>query len=317
MESAPYFDSIAEGPADGAAYWLTAQDGVRLRLGVWPEGTEGTVLLFPGRTEYIEKYAPAAEAYRQRGFASIAVDWRGQGLADRLLDDPLVGHVRRFDDYQFDVAAVLKAVKALNLPEPYYMIGHSMGGCIGLRALHNGLPVTAAAFSGPMWGIQIPAYKRPFAHALCGSAVMFGFSHQFAPDTTGPNIYVLTDPFEGNKLTHDREMWDFMKMQAKAHPEMQIGGPSLNWLREALAECAALLRMPAPQIPAITLLGDGEIIVSKPAIHTHMARWPGGELVILDECRHEPMMEGPHLRERVFDSTSAFFRNHAARQKTA
>ena len=76
----------------GAAFWLTAADGVRLRVGLWSHpGAQGTVLLLPGRTEYVEKYGRAAADLRSRGYATLAIDWRGQGLADRALDDPMSG----------------------------------------------------------------------------------------------------------------------------------------------------------------------------------------------------------------------------------
>ena len=55
---APLFDDVRAGPDTGAAYWATTSDGVRVRLGVWPKAdARGTVLLFPGRTEYIENTA--------------------------------------------------------------------------------------------------------------------------------------------------------------------------------------------------------------------------------------------------------------------
>ena len=60
MEDAPLFEDVAQGPPNGRAYWLDGSDGVRIRMGHWPKRgrrkVRGTVLLFPGRTEYIEKY---------------------------------------------------------------------------------------------------------------------------------------------------------------------------------------------------------------------------------------------------------------------
>ena len=84
LSAAPLFKDVSPAPIAGKAYWTHASDGVRIRLGVYhPDGATGTVLLFPGRTEYVEKYAPAAGELAQRGLATIVVDWRGQGLADR------------------------------------------------------------------------------------------------------------------------------------------------------------------------------------------------------------------------------------------
>jgi len=53
LEAAPLFTDIAPGLAGGAAYWAETSDEKRIRVAHWsPEGAKGTVLLFPGRTEY-------------------------------------------------------------------------------------------------------------------------------------------------------------------------------------------------------------------------------------------------------------------------
>ena len=113
LSPAPLHTEIANGPDDGRAYWLTTPDGVRIRIGVWGGGDKGTVLLFPGRTEFVEKYGVTAKGFLERGFSTVAIDWRGQGLADRALDNRLIGHVDDFLDYQKDVEAVLAALPDL------------------------------------------------------------------------------------------------------------------------------------------------------------------------------------------------------------
>ena len=61
--------------------------GVRIRVGLWHrQGPAGTVLLFPGRTEYVEKYGRTARLLAARGLATLVIDWRGQGIADRLVE---------------------------------------------------------------------------------------------------------------------------------------------------------------------------------------------------------------------------------------
>ena len=70
MTPAPLYTDIADGPSGGQAFWLTAEDGVRLRAAIWPGGSKGTVFLLPGRTEYIEKYGRAAGDLAARGFAT-------------------------------------------------------------------------------------------------------------------------------------------------------------------------------------------------------------------------------------------------------
>ena len=252
MDAAPFHAALADGPPGGFARWLRAADGVHLRIAVWPTGERGTVLLFPGRTEYAEKYGRAAGDLAARGYATVAVDWRGQGLADRPLADRNVGHVARFGDFQRDVAAVAEAARALALPEPFYLISHSMGGAIAFRALAEGLAVRAAVFSAPMWGLSLKPATRMLAGVMTVLARSLGFAGRYAP-STGPVTYVASAPFADNVLTTDEGMWDYMKAQITGAPDLALGGPSLNWLHEAMAECRALAALPPPAVPVVTL----------------------------------------------------------------
>ncbi len=307
LDAAPLFTDVCPAPLDGAAYWAHASDGVRIRLGVYrPDDAKGTVLLFPGRTEYVEKYAPAAGDLAKRGFASIIVDWRGQGLADRLLDDNRIGHVGLFADYQLDVQAMVKAAETLGLPKPFYLLGHSMGACIGLRSLYEGIDVAAAAFTGPMWGIRIAAALRPVAWALGTVMPVIGHGHRLPPGRVLES-YVLTAPHEDNLLTSNLEMYDMMRKQLLAHPELELGGPSFLWLREALAETLALSRMPPPNVPADAFVGTNERIVHVGRIEARMRDWPNSGLHVIENGEHEVMMEGPAERKTIFDTIADRF----------
>ena len=307
LDAAPLFTDIAPGPNTGQAHWVMTADGKRIRVGHWNvEGARGTVLIFPGRTEYIEKYGIVANELARRGLASLAIDWRGQGLADRLIDDPLVGHVDSFTDYQKDVSAVMRTARELGLPRPYFLLAHSMGGCIGLRAVMEGLPVQAAAFTGPMWGIYLKPQLRMIATLMASVMPRIGRGHQLPPGTmTTP--YVMAAPFDDNMLTTDPKMFEMMRAQVAAHPELALGGPSFVWLREALAETKHLASRAAPSLPAVTWLGTNERIVFTPRIHERMDDWKGGRLEIVEGGEHEVLMERPDLRMPVYDGLEKLF----------
>ena len=312
LTPAPLHADVADGPADGKAYWLTCPDGVKIRAGVWgtETGTKGTVLLFPGRTEFIEKYGRAAAGFTARGYAVVVIDWRGQGLADRLLPDRALGHVGSFKDYQTDVATLLGLVEDLALPKPLSLFAHSMGGCIGLRALVEDLPVTSAVFTGPMWGIAMTNSKRSLGWVASTAAHNLGLGNIISPGTL-PETYVLSNPFDDNMLTTDPEMFDYMKRQVTKYPDLALGGPTLSWLNHALRECRALAAHPTPNVPCLTYLGTNERIVDKDAIHDRMGRWPNGELVIIEDGEHEIIMECEAVREQVYEAADALFTKHA------
>lgn len=311
LASAPYYADIAYGPEDAAAFWVRTSDDRRLRIGHWPKAAaQGTVLIFNGRTEFIEKYGQIASALSERGFASVSVDWRGQGLSDRLLDNPLIGHVEHFSDYQKDVAALMRAARALDLPRPFFLLAHSMGGAIGLRALTEGLAVRAVVFSGPMWGIRIAPHLRFAAWFLSQAMPRVGQGHRLPPGTKLDH-HVLTDGFEGNLLTRDRAQFDIMHAQLSTYPELQLGGPSFIWLREALAETRHLAGRPSPDLPCLTYLGSNERVVSLAPVHERMRRWRGGELEIVPDGEHEVLMESAAVTGPLYDGIAAFFQRAA------
>ena len=305
-EAAPYFAEVTEAPPGESCVWLRASDGVRIRAALWRAGGKGTVIMFPGRTEYIEKYGPAALDFAKRGYASAALDWRGQGIADRLMEDRAPGHVLDFGDYQKDVAALLDWLTAEDMPRPWYLVGHSMGGCIGLRAIYDCMPVKAVAFSAPMWGIKMQSAMRPLAWTLATLAPRIGMGGKMTP-TTSKITYVMEAAFEGNLLTRDRAMFELMVRQLTTHPDLAIGGPTLQWLGQALLETRALMAMDPPHLPCLTALGINERIVHIEAIKRRMATWPGAEFDLIPDAEHELMMEVPAVRNRFFDKAVALF----------
>lgn len=317
MEQAPFFSEIASGPLPVSACWLKATDGVRTRIAYWvPENARGTLLLCPGRTEFIEKYVHIAGALYNRGYATIVIDWRGQGLADRMLDDRRIGHVDRFSDFQLDLQAMRDAAIRLDLPRPWHILGHSMGGAIALRAVMEGFDVQSCVFSGPMWGIYMSALLRPIGWALAYTAPAVGLGQMLPPSTRLDN-YVKVNPFEGNVLTTDPDMYKLMQDQIEAHPELALGGPSMVWFREALTESHYLSQQPSPALPCVTFLGDGEKIIDTQRVHDRMAAWPGGELLVIENAEHEVMMETPAIRARIVERMVELFDTAAHQDDTA
>ncbi|AXC49775.1 alpha/beta hydrolase [Paracoccus suum] len=324
------------------AWWAEASDGIRLRLARWsPEEARpdvaaawlaglatagpasadalppcnagcGSVLLFPGRTEYAEKYAPIAGVLTAAGLTVLAIDWRGQGASDRLIEDHAIGHVGDFAEYQRDVAAMCAAAEALDLPRPWHLLAHSMGGCIGLRALTDGLPVVSAAFSAPMWGIRFGPLPDPL-----GAGMAVGLARAAGRAGRGPRAVpgvgsVLEMAFSRNPLTSDLDEYIRLMREAAAWPDLVLGAASYDWVRAALAECRALARMPAPHVPALITLSGAEMVVSAPAIRAGATRWPESRLMTLPGARHEALLEVPATRAATFDAILRHFADHCS-----
>ncbi|MCC5955393.1 MAG: alpha/beta hydrolase [Natronohydrobacter sp.] len=305
---APFFADIADAPPPAGVFWVHAADGARLRVAHWPVGARGLVAIFPGRTEVIEKYGRVIRELAQAGYGAAVIDWRGQGLSDRPSGLPLRGHVGDFAEYQQDVAAyraVLDQVEGDATPR--YVLAHSMGGCIALRALISGFPARACAFSAPMWGLPV---GKALAQAVRLATSTLGLAGGDLREIPGAGIKfrLWENPFDDNELTRDLETYSWMQQQVQTHAALRLGAPSLRWLTAALAETRALAGLPAPDLPAFCGLGTRELLVSPEAIETRMAAWPEGTLAIYDGALHELLMETPATRTDFLRQTLALFK---------
>jgi lysophospholipase len=305
VTAAPFFADVAEAPAGAAAHWLTAKDGVRLRAVVWAEGSRGTAVIFPGRTEFAEKYGRVAGELARRGLAVAVIDWRGQGLSDRHPKHATLGHVQDFRDYQLDVAALLGLVGRLGLPGPRYLVAHSMGGCIGLRTLLERADFCGAVFSAPMWHLQMRAATRELTSKMTRLANVLGLGGRLTPGARA-EPGALTAAFAGNALTSDPEVFARCAAQVRTHPELGLGGPSMQWTYAALEEMARLYIAPLPRLPILVLLGSAETVVSTSVIRGQVAKMEDGALVELEGARHEIFMERPEVRARAWDAIDDF-----------
>lgn len=330
MTPAPFYTLPGDPIPRVRSFWLRADDGVRLRAGHWRatagdaesasqsgDTPSGSVLLFAGRTEYLEKYDPVAGDLNAAGYDVLAIDWRGQGLSDRLQDNPRPGHVERFSDYQRDVVELIVAAQELDLPRPWHMLAHSMGGAIGLAALEGGLPVSSAAFSSPMWGIDFRIIPLPVVLGLSGLLIRLGRGGRPAPGTGGDDAFVLLDPYVKNLLTGDGPRWGRIVAEAATWPEIALGGATNKWVHEAVRECRRLDGLPAsalPEMPALIALGGREKVVSAAAIRRRAGAWPGARLLELPDSRHEPMMERDAIRSAFLQAAIELFDRHGTPQ---
>src|SRR5438552_4166784 len=127
-------------PAGAVVEMITARDGITLRTARWPSLSpkpKGTICLFQGRSEYIEKYFEVIRDLRARGFAVATLDWRGQGLSERALPNARKGHVHDFSEYDRDLEAFMKEVVLPDCPPPHFALGHSMGAAPVIRTAYH------------------------------------------------------------------------------------------------------------------------------------------------------------------------------------
>ncbi|QIE55453.1 alpha/beta hydrolase [Pikeienuella piscinae] len=305
-ESAPLYNELAEAPETGRAFWLTSGRR-RIRAAIWDEGTRGTVLIFTGRTEYIEKYGRVISLLVERGFSVATLDWRGQGLSERPLGDRMKGHVGGFAAYQRDIGAFLAAPQVMALPGRRVLICHSMGGCIGVRALLDELVEPAATImTAPMLGLAMKPITRLAARGMIAFARRFGFETSFTPAPHASRPYVLHQDFEGNVLTGDSDHYEWFRKHLEAESGFGLGAPTLGWMAEAFDETEALAAAPAPSGPMLIMLGGDEAVVEPTAIRSLAAKSPVCRLMEIKGARHEIFFETPLIRQRAWAGIDRF-----------
>lgn len=305
-DAAPLYNELAEAPEFGRAFWIKSGRR-RLRAAVWEGGGRGVALIFGGRSEYIEKWGRVVALLVQRGFSVATLDWRGQGLSDRALGDAMKGHVADFSAYQRDVEAFLKAPEIAALSGPQVLFCHSMGGCIGMRALlDERITPAATVMSAPMLGIEFTPLARYFIAAMIALSRRFGFESSFIPAPMAGRAYTSHQAFEGNVLTGDAEHYAWFAKHLEAEPGFALGAPTLGWMAAALDESAALAQAPAPEGPMLMFLGEKEAVVSPARIRAFAAKSASCRLVELAGGRHEAFLETAEVRQRVWAEIDRF-----------
>jgi len=131
---------------------VAAEDGLILNFYHWvPENAKAAIVLSHGWSEHAGRYDALANWFVSHGYAVHALDHRGHGKSEGKR-----GHVRRWTDYARDLELLRSTVES----ERQYLLGHSMGGMIGiLHALEYPDQFTAVALSGPAADVSFPVPK--------------------------------------------------------------------------------------------------------------------------------------------------------------
>lgn len=286
-----------------------ASDGVQLRVSYWSIKTQnnnGTICLFQGRAEFIEKYAEVISELNHRGFVVIAFDWRGQGGSQRFLTNTTKGHIDDFDLYIQDIDTILSFMNNF-APKPWFALAHSMGATALMLAVNQGEKrFERVVFSAPM--VQLAGLCTPaLAKTLAFTLDYMGFGGCFVPG--GGNASISSKPFEGNILTSDVQRYARIAHILRDSPEMSIGSPTISWAASAFRAMDALKNPDFGSCittPSLIITAGADRLCSSPAaleLATRLRRCKAIELV---GARHELLMERDAIRQQFWAAFDAF-----------
>jgi lysophospholipase len=298
-------------PLGASAGYIDVRKGLRLRYASWQpvlRERRGTVCIFPGRAEFIEKYFEVVGELRRRGFAVAVLDWRGQGGSSRLTRNPLRGHIDDFAQYEEDLSHFMKAVVLPDCPAPYYALGHSMSAMVLFSAaVKRGCWFTRMILSAPMIKIAGLPLSEGICRNLTDGLTMFGFGKRVVPGDK--EKFRQIQPFEGNTLTSDRERFLRNLSVLQAAPELAIEAPTVGWLKAALE---AIHRVnsekfaPRIRVPVLMLAASDDQIVDSKATEGLAIRLRAGSQIVLRGARHEILQERDPIREQFWAAFDAF-----------
>jgi len=296
-------------PEDAVSGMLKTRDGVAVRFARWapPPGRKGTVCLFPGRAEVIEKYFETVRDLRTRGFAVAMIDWRGQGLSGRALRNSRKGYVRSFNEYTIDLETFINEVVLPDCPPPFFALAHSMGATILLRAAHQGHRwFDRMVLLAPM--IALPGMRRSLTTRVGVKAMrLVGLGGAYVPG--GDATVMMQRPFIGNLLTSDPVRYARNVAVLEAEPELAVGWPTVAWADSAFKVIGEFAEPGYPakiRQPILVVAAGQDQIVSTPAIDEFAIRLRAGRHLIVAGARHELLMEQDRFRMQVLAAFDAF-----------
>jgi acylglycerol lipase len=198
--------------------------------------------LLHGYAEHGGRYAHVADAWAERGIATVAVDLRGHGKSGGRR-----GHCDRFEEF-LDDAAELRLLVSQRAPAlPAILFGHSFGGLVATSVvLARPSPWRALALSAPFFWV---ATAVPVAKRLAGKVAT-----RIAP------TLALPTGLSGRDVTHDPE-------RARAYDEdpLVFKTATARWFTETqAAQERAVARAPSLSMPLLVVAGLSDSIASVP-----------------------------------------------------
>lgn len=201
--------------------------------------SDSTVIVVHGFAEHSGRYREILNALHQKGYGSLAFDFRGHGHSEGRR-----GYIERFDDYLKDLDAAVAFAKTRNKNQKIILLAHSMGGLVASHfAAWKPDLIDGLVLSSPLFGIriQVPAWKKRLGALMSKYWPAFG----------------LSNTIDEKQLTHDQE-----KAEAYRSDPLIFHHVTARWFEEITVatqnslEIAQRLKQPF----LLQLSGDDRIV---------------------------------------------------------
>jgi lysophospholipase len=270
------------------------------------QSSRGTIVIVPGRTEFIEKYVEVCWDLRNIGYSICVYDHLGQGKSARQLNDPEKGHITDFTIYVSDLVKILESVVLQTPKEPVYLLAHSMGATISsLASQRCAETISGLILVSPMFQINTGIFLPPIlAEALCEFVCLTGGGSRYV---WGGGPFNPDMDFTDNPLTSDPDRFRFNSELARKNREIAQGSPTFGWLQQAY-KAMRQVRGQIAEIPCPTIIfrSIDEHVVGLKEMENYCNGVISCQLVTYRNCRHELLMERDEIRSDLFTRIRQF-----------
>ena len=251
-----------------------------------PENASKTLVIVHGFTESCDKYREMIYYFLKEGFAVCIYEQRGHGRSRGGLPRDCT-HVHRFQDYIDDLDAVLFRVVKKQLPGPYCLFAHSMGGLVGGLYLEQHPDVfSKAIFNAPMF--EVNRGGMSWGKAWMATKMMC-LTGKGATRMPGQGIFSPQEDFPNSAATSYPRYRFYFRHQVK-HEYLQHAGASVQWLHEGLSGGAKLVRpknCAKVTIPVLLFQAEHDTYVLPGGQNRFMELVPNGTLLTVPGAKHE------------------------------
>lgn len=286
--------------------FMKTDDKGYIRYGIWHctgDKKNGTIILLNGRSEFMEKYSETISELLNKGFNVYSMDWRGQGLSERLLSDRQKGFIPNYEIYLNDVKKFIDEIVKPKAVLPVTILAHSMGGHIALRLIHDHPTVAEkVVLSSPMIEIFNFSVIRRITGFVAEFAVKAGMGHAYIPCAHRYNPD--KEKFEGNRLTSDPKRFMATRKEIMNNRKLTSGGVTYRWLWASF-QSIDIVNHPGYaeniKTPVLMISAGSDRVVSIKAQKRFSARLSDCRFIEIKDARHEVLMETDAIRSIFWD----------------
>lgn len=294
---------------------------IEIAYAIFPH-TQGApfIIVSPGRIETYLKYKELTFDLVNQGFNVAIIDHRGQGLSGRMLSNPHKGYVTHFDDYARDLNQFIETIVKPFAPDKMHLLGHSMGGAIGIRYLQTyPTEIISSVFTAPM--IAINAGSMPPWLAKIAIHTSHFFDQRFHNESSyffGHGNF-KSKPFIGNPLMQSEVRFRLFQQEYARNEGLQLGGVTFHWLKQALkAEKLMLKEVKNTASAMLIIQAENDSIVCNDMQNTFCellhqqqpSSCPKGKPVVIADGLHELLFEQDSMRSETLDRLITWFKQH-------